>query len=56
MFKELNLFLLVETRVHQRRKDLEEIRQKSHRFNQSIVHLQSDADRLLVMIEKAPDV
>ena len=46
----------VETRIHQRRKDLEEIRQKSNRFNQSIVHLQSDADRLLHMIEKAPDV
>ncbi len=46
----------LETRIHQRRKELEEIRQKSNRFNLSIVHLQSDTDRLLHMIEKAPDV
>ncbi len=52
------VFALVfeETRIHQRRKELEEIRQKSNRFNLSIVHLQSDTDRLLHMIDKAPDV
>jgi hypothetical protein len=49
-----NSFL--ETRIHQRRKEVDEIRQKSNRFNSSIVHLQSDTDRLLHMIEKAPDV
>lgn len=51
-----NRSILLETRIHQRRKELEEIRQKSNRFNLSIVHLQSDTDRLLHMIEKAPDV
>ncbi|CAF3855305.1 unnamed protein product, partial [Adineta steineri] len=45
----------LETRIHQRRKELDEIRLKSDRFNSSIVHLQSDTDRLLHMIEKAPD-
>ncbi|UJR37453.1 hypothetical protein I4U23_030156 [Adineta vaga] len=45
----------LEIRIRQRRKDLEDIRQKSNRFNSSIVHLQSNADLLLHMIEKAPD-
>ncbi|CAF5039288.1 unnamed protein product, partial [Rotaria sp. Silwood1] len=45
----------LETRIHQRRKELDEIRQKSNRFNSSLIRLQSDTDRLLHMIEKAPD-
>ncbi|CAF1425562.1 unnamed protein product [Rotaria sordida] len=45
----------LEIRIHQRRKEIDEIRQKSNRFNSSIVHLQSDANRLLHMIEKSPD-
>ncbi|CAF5039758.1 unnamed protein product, partial [Rotaria sp. Silwood1] len=45
----------LETRIHQRRKELEEIRQKSNRFNSSLIRLQSDTDRLLHMIDKAPD-
>ncbi|CAF3725966.1 unnamed protein product [Adineta steineri] len=45
----------LESRIHQRRNELDEIRQKSIRFNSSIVHLQSDTDRLLQMIEKSPD-
>jgi hypothetical protein len=51
-----NKNICLETRIHQRRKELDEIRQKSNRFNSSIVHLQSDTDRLLHMFEKAPDV
>ncbi|CAF4315796.1 unnamed protein product [Rotaria sp. Silwood2] len=45
----------LETRIHQRRKEIDEIRQKSNRFSSSIVHLQSNADHLLHMIEKSPD-
>ncbi|CAF4141502.1 unnamed protein product, partial [Rotaria sordida] len=45
----------LETRIHQRRKELDEIHQKSNRFNSSLNRLQSDIDRLLHMIEKAPD-
>ncbi|CAF3934598.1 unnamed protein product, partial [Rotaria sordida] len=45
----------LEIRIHQRRKEIDEIRQKSNRFNSSIVHLQSDANHLLHMIEKSPD-
>ncbi|CAF1318005.1 unnamed protein product [Rotaria sordida] len=44
-----------QTRIHQRRKELDEIRQKSNRFNSSLIRLQSDTDRLLHTIEKAPD-
>ncbi|CAF4949255.1 unnamed protein product, partial [Rotaria sp. Silwood1] len=47
--------ILLDTCIHQRRKELAEIRQKSNRFNSSLIRLQSDTDRLLHMIEKAPD-
>ena len=46
----------LETRIHQRRKEVDDIRQKSNRFTASVVHLQSDTDRLLQLIGKAPDV
>ena len=48
--------LLLESRIHQRRKELDEIRQKSNRFNSNVASLHSDADRILQMIEKSPDV
>ena len=43
-------------RVQQRRKELEDIRQKNNRFHSSMVHLQSDTSRLIHMIERSPDV
>ncbi|CAF1053347.1 unnamed protein product [Adineta ricciae] len=45
----------LESRIHQRRKELDDIRQKSNRFNSSVASLHSDADRILQMIEKSPD-
>ena len=48
--------ILLETRIYQRRKEIDEIRQKSNRFNSNLVHLHSDVDSLLHMIEKSPDV
>jgi hypothetical protein len=52
----LFFFCFEETRLHQRRKELDEIRQKSSRFISSVVHLQADTDRILHMIEQLPDV
>ncbi|UJR08743.1 hypothetical protein I4U23_013000 [Adineta vaga] len=46
----------LESRIHQRRRELDEIRQKSNRFNSSAANLHSDTDRLLQMIEKSPDL
>lgn len=48
--------ILLETRIQQRRKELDDVRQKSNRFNSSFSHLQSDTDRLMHMIEKSPEV
>ncbi|CAM4803210.1 unnamed protein product [Rotaria magnacalcarata] len=45
----------LETRIHQRRKELEEVRQKSIRFDASIIRLRAETDRVLHAIEKAPD-
>lgn len=46
----------LETRLRQRREELEEIRTKSHRFQLTTVHFQADLDRLLQLIDKTPDV
>ena len=51
-----SIFCLLETRIRQRRNELDDIRQKSNRFNSSIAHLQSNTGLLLHLIEKAPDV
>ncbi|CAF3475042.1 unnamed protein product [Rotaria socialis] len=45
----------LETRIHQRRKELEEVRQKSIRFDASIIRLRAETDRVLHAIEKTPD-
>ncbi|CAM2712242.1 unnamed protein product [Rotaria socialis] len=45
----------LEIRIRQRRKEVEEIRQKSDRFNSSMVDIQSSTNRLLDLIEKSPD-
>lgn len=50
------IIYLLETRIHQRRKELEEIRQKSTRFDSSINRLKSETERLLNVLEKTPDV
>lgn len=42
--------------LHQRHKELAEIRQKSDQFITNIVHLQADADRILHMIGQSPNV
>jgi len=42
--------------LHQRHKELAEIRQKSDQFITNIVHLQADADRILHMIGQSPHV
>jgi hypothetical protein len=43
-------------RIDQRRKELDDIRQKSSRFHLNMAHLQTDADRLLNLLEKGPEV
>ncbi|CAF5086760.1 unnamed protein product, partial [Rotaria magnacalcarata] len=45
----------LEIRIRQRRKEVEEIRQKSDRFNSSMVDIQSSTNRLLDLIEISPD-
>ena len=46
----------LETRLHQRRKELDEIRQKFTRFTASVVHFRADIDRLVHLIDKSADV
>ena len=51
-----SMYLRLETRLHQRRDELEEIRTKSTRFQLTYLHLQTDIDRLSHRIDKMPEV
>lgn len=54
--KKKQSFRFQDIRIQQRRKELEDIRQKNSRFHSNMSHLRSDTDRLLQMIERSPDV
>ena len=46
----------LETRLHQRRKELEDIRQKFTRFTANVTYFHADTDRLVHLIDKSADV
>ena len=46
----------LEIRLHQRRKELDDIRQKFARFTASVTHFHGDIDRFVHLIEKSADV
>lgn len=46
----------LESRLHQRRKELDDIRQKFARFTASVTHFYTDIERFGHLIEKSADV